>query len=141
MTRTERAQLKGDFLASFSKTGNVSESCHAVGIGRRTVYDWQEQDDSFAAGFRQAEIEATEYLESVARKRATEGVEKVTPIYHNGKLIDTIIETKHSDTLLIFLLKARAPEKYRENVNINHGGRIEHAVTIADIRKAVGIES
>src|SRR6266699_1263767 len=31
---------------------------------------------------------------------------------------------KHSDTLLIFLLKARRPEKYRERIEHQHGGHI-----------------
>jgi hypothetical protein len=54
-------------------------------------------------------------LEDEAMGRAVEGVEK--PISVNGEL-KTIRE--YSDTLLIFLLKGAAPEKYRE--------RYEHAL-------------
>jgi predicted DNA-binding transcriptional regulator AlpA len=120
VTRGQVRQLKKAFLADFARTGNVSESCENVGIGRSTVYVWQEHDDEFAAGWREAEIKATEYLETEARRRATEGTKK--PVYQGGQLVGFV--TEKSDTLLIFLLKARAPEKYRENVALHHSGRI-----------------
>jgi hypothetical protein len=137
MTTAQSERLKKRFLASFRMTGNITESCEAVGIGSRTtIYNWQEHDDVFAAGFREAEIQATERLESEARSRAMDGTEK--PIYQGGVLVGTVVEK--SDTLLIFLLKARAPEKYRERYDVKHGGKVDHQVTtIQDIRRAIGI--
>lgn len=121
MTRGQTVHLKRAFLQDFAKTGNVSESCTNVGIDRRaTVYDWQELDDQFAAGWREAELVATEVLETAARRRAVDGVTTTTPIFHQGEVIYEVEETKYSDTLLIFLLKARAPEKYRERVQMQH---------------------
>lgn len=123
MTRGQTVQLKKAFLEDFAQTGNVSESCINVGIERRaTVYDWQEMDDEFAAGWRESEIKATEVLETEARTRAVIGTQK--PIYQGGQLVGFV--TEKSDTLLIFLLKARAPEKYRERHEVKHGGQIEH---------------
>lgn len=130
MTRGRRtpgqiALLKRAFLTSFGVTGNITESCEAAGVGsRNTVTAWKEHDDDFLMAYREAEIQATERLESEARRRAVDGDVQQVPIFHRGKLIHTVTERKKSDTLLIFLLKARDPDKYRENVNLHHSGRI-----------------
>jgi hypothetical protein len=122
VTRAQLARLKKVFLEQFAEYGNITTAARVAGIGRRTIYGWQEHDEAFAAAFRDAEIQATEVLEAEARRRAVEGVTSTTPIYSRGELLDTIVETKYSDTLLIFLLKARAPEKYRERVGLEHSG-------------------
>lgn len=114
MTNRQTGHLKKAFLADFARTGNVTESCENVGVNRSTVYVWQEKDDQFVAGWREAEIQATERLESEARRRAVDGTQK--PVYQGGQLVGYI--TEKSDTLLIFLLKAHAPEKYRDNVSV-----------------------
>ena len=117
MTSAQSARLKKKFLESFAVTGNITEACAVAGIKRRRlIYEWQEHDDQFAAAFREAEITATEVLETEARRRAADGVEE--PVYHQGVVVGTV--KKYSDTLLIFLLKARAPEKYRERVQMQH---------------------
>lgn len=119
MTRGQTVHLKKAFLTNFARTGNVTESCENVGIERRaTVYDWQELDDEFAAGWREAEVIAVERLETEARRRAVDGQRRLK--FDKGTAIidpDTgtpYIELEKSDTLLIFLLKAHAPEKYRD---------------------------
>lgn len=123
MTRQQSLRLKKRFLEHFAEYGNVTAAAKAAGIERNTVYVWQERDDAFVAAFREAEIKATDVLESEARRRAVEGVVTETPIYIKGELVNTIVETKYSDTLLIFLLKARAPEKYRERFDVTSGGQ------------------
>ena len=111
MTNRQSERLKKRFLESFSATGNISASCRAVGIGsRNTVYKWQEDDDDFALAFREAEITSTELMEQEAHRRGVLGYEK--PVYQGGAQVGTIRE--YSDTLLIFMLKARNPAKYRE---------------------------
>lgn len=77
---------------------------------RTVVYGWQEHDEQFAQEYRQAEIEATETLEAEAFRRAHDGVAE--PVFHQGVEVGTV--QKYSDTLLIFMLKARNPAKYRE---------------------------
>lgn len=104
--------------------GNITTAARIAGVDRRTVYKWQEHDDVFTAEFRDAETKATETLEAEARRRAVEGVDKQRRVYDNrGNLIDEYTETTYSDTLLIFLLKARAPEKYRDRHDITSGGQ------------------
>lgn len=122
MPRTRRAPKRdwpATFLETFAATGNVKESAAAAGVGRRTVYDRRSNDATFAAAWDDAEQESHDRLEREAFRRAAEGVEK--PVFQGGKLVGTVCE--YSDTLLIFLLKARRPEKYRDNHRVELTGR------------------
>jgi len=66
----------------------------------------------FAAAWDEALEIATGSLELEARRRAQKGV--LEPVYYKGKKVGAV--RKYSDTLLIFLLKAHRPDKYRDNV-------------------------
>ena len=112
MTKSQARQLKCAFLEKFRFHGNVSWACRDVGLKwRETVYGWQEHDEEFAAAFRAAEIEATEVMEQEAHRRGILGVDK--PVFHQGVQVATVKE--YSDVLLIFMLKARNPGKYRDH--------------------------
>lgn len=116
MTPRQVRHQKKAFLDAFRVHGNVSRACRDHGINRADVYRWKEHDEEFMLGWNIAEIEATEHLEATAFDRAVNGVTQETPIYFRGTAIDSVVKTEYSDTLLIFLLKARAPEKYRETI-------------------------
>lgn len=120
----------------FRMNGNITASADLAGCGRVTVYGWKESDPDFAAAFAEAEREATERLEHMAWERAR-GYESVdeTEEYVRGEdgeilkgkdgkpLITTVkrvLKREYSPTLLIFLLKARAPDKYRERMDLTH---------------------
>lgn len=135
MTRAQTAHLKSRFIEHFALMGNVSKACEATGCSRRVIYDWQHKDEEFALAMHEANLMATEVLEAEAWERATAGSEK--PVYQNGALVGYVPEK--SDTLLIFLLKARAPEKYRERFDHRVTGEITQNVRIAELRQALGI--
>ena len=99
---TKRRNWKPDFIAALAEAGTVTEACRKSGISRTTAYHARQQDEAFALQWADVEEEGTELLEKVAVQRAVDG----------------------SDTLMIFLLKSRRPQKYRENVKIEHGGEI-----------------
>lgn len=93
--RTVQTPEKGARLLRQLALGrSVSAACRAEKIGRATYYEWRKDDPAFAAAADAAIEEGTDRLEDVARRRAE----------------------KESDTLLIFLLKARRPERYRETM-------------------------
>src|SRR6185437_2704474 len=96
----------------------------AAGIDRTTVWRWLEKDERFSAAYHQAEKQAEEVLEAAAWKRSVQGTTKQRHVYdRNGKLIDTEVTTEYSDSLLMFLLRARNPAKYRENkLSFEHSG-------------------
>ena len=97
--RTDRA--REDFLTALRGTCNVSYAARTAGIGRRTAYDWRDADPKFAAAWNDAEEEAVDALEKVARDRAIDG----------------------SDRMMEILLKAHRPEKYVERIRSEHTGR------------------
>lgn len=106
------------FLAELARTGIVSDACRAAGIHRNTAYLWREQSDHFRQGWEQAEATATEAMEAEMRRRAVEGCRR--PVFQQGRQVGEV--TEYSDALLMFMLRARAPEKYRENHRIEHVG-------------------
>lgn len=126
-TRAQTAQHKNTFLDHYRGMGNISRACEAAGVDRRTVYKWQEHDGAFALEFQQAQVEAVETLEAEAYRRAVTGVE--TAVTAPGRGI-VGYEQKYSDTLLIFLLKGAAPQKYRERVDLRHGGNAEEPMKV-----------
>jgi hypothetical protein len=103
------------FLRAYSESGCVTTAAQVAGISRGRVYQWQEEDDQFAVAFREAGVAATESLEQEAWRRAHDGVAE--PVYQHGKQVGTI--QRYSDQLLMFLLRARAPERYRDRVDVN----------------------
>jgi hypothetical protein len=105
------------FIQRLSETGNVSASCRKAKVSRTRAYEVREEDEVFKAAWDEALIVATEALEMEARRRAMGYLESV---YQQGEKVGSI--RKYSDTLMIFLLKAHAPEKYRDRVDVTSGG-------------------
>lgn len=94
---------KDRFLEEFKETHLVTSACIAAGVSRAHFYKTRVKDEVFAAAYEDLLERDTELLERIATRRAAEG----------------------SDTLMIFLLKARRPEVYRENIHHDHS----HVVT------------
>lgn len=109
--RTERTPEKeAMFLAALSETANVTASAKRAGLARTTVYEWRADNEQFKARWDAAVELGTDALEDEAMRRAKDGVTE--PVHYKGERVDEI--QKYSDTLTIFLLKGRRPEKYRE---------------------------
>ncbi|SEL39165.1 hypothetical protein SAMN04515666_103607 [Bosea lupini] len=89
------------FLAALGEGLSVAGAAKLAGIGRQTVYDWRKRDGEFAAAWDDAIETGTDNLEDEARRRAM----------------------STSDTLMIFMLKARRPEKYKERYAAEHTGK------------------
>jgi hypothetical protein len=117
-TGTDGTPKKGpwqrDFLRALRRTGVVRSACRAARVGRSTAYRHRESDPDFADRWDDAIETAVDGMESEARRRAVDGTEK--PVFYKGEQCGTIRE--YSDTLLIFLLKANRPEKYRDNFDL-----------------------
>lgn len=98
------------FLAELAKSGNISAAARGAGLSRSHAYALRASDPEFAAEWADALEEAVDSLEAEARRRAIEGVD--SPHFHGGQLTGTV--KKYSDSLLMFLLKAHRPERYRD---------------------------
>lgn len=106
------------FIAALARLGNVTAACDKAKISRSQVYRVRDEDAEFAAAWDEALEEATERLEAEARRRAEKGT--LEPIFHKGEKVGSV--RRYSDTLMIFLLKAHRPDKYRDNHRIEHTG-------------------
>jgi len=124
-----RRNWKPAWLKAFREHGTVTLACQAAKVGRSTVYSAR-ADEKFADAWDAVEAETTDAMEREAYRRAVEGVTE--PLVSAGKHVTNV--QKYSDTLLIFLLKARRPKTYRENVKVEHAGRIDgkHVIEIPD---------
>lgn len=113
-------EKKTAFLAALAETGIVAKACKAIEISRQCAYEWRDEDPDFAERWERALKIGITALEDEAHRRAFEGCTE--EIYHRGAVCGTV--RKYSDTLAIFLLKAHAPEKYRENSHIQLSGHL-----------------
>ena len=107
---TWTARKRRAFLKTLAETGNVSGATRAAEVSRSHAYTLKAQDPEFAALWEEALGAAVDALEAEARHRAVDGVEQ--PHFHQGKVTGSV--RKYSDALLMFLLRAHRPEKYRD---------------------------
>lgn len=98
------------FIAELSKGGNVSSAAAKAGVGRQFPYKVAKEDLEFKARWEEAIETACDTLEAEAWRRAVQGTKK--PVFQGKELVGHIQE--YSDTLLIVLLKAHRPQKFRE---------------------------
>lgn len=130
------------FLIELRKMPNVSHAARIIGMSRKQMYTVRESDSEFAASWDEALKEGVENWEAETARRAFNGVNE--PLTHQGHItyeldysqprdlvtgfypwkLDAqgnripVTVKKYSDVLSIFMLKAHAPEKYRENLDV-----------------------
>lgn len=120
-TPKKRRNWKPVFLKELARTGNVSQAAHKAKIVRVYAYEAREADPVFAVEWDAALEVAIDALELEARRRAVQGVTE--PVgWYQGKAGGKV--QRYSDTLLIFLLKAHRPEKFRDSVELEHKGGV-----------------
>lgn len=88
---------KREFCEAFVECCDVVEAAKKCGVHRNSHYYWLKVDPEYQEAFDLADQMATQTLEAVAFKRACD----------------------QSDTLVIFLLKARNRAKYGDRQTIN----------------------
>ena len=104
----DAAPWRALFFEMLRKTGNVSAAARHAGRARAQLYRLRKQDAAFAALWDDALEEAADWLELEALRRAMDGIEEGR--YFRGEMIGKI--TRYSDSLLMFLLKARRPSVF-----------------------------
>jgi hypothetical protein len=117
-------------LEAYIQFGTVTHASQAVGIGRRTHYDWLAADPAYAGAFADAKDAVADAYELEVKRRAIEGVDE--PVFYKGEICGHV--RKFSDLLLIFMLKALRPGKYRETVNSAHSGKVTLEALVAASR-------
>lgn len=111
----QKEDIQETFLRAFRELGTMHAACLAVGINRRTVYDWLAKKD-FQDRFHDANADVADKLENAAMHRAVTGVTRL--VFRNGKPAinpktgQPYSYQEYSDFLLEKLLVARNPAKY-----------------------------
>jgi hypothetical protein len=121
------------FCAALAESCNVGKACKAINIARITAYKWRNARPEFKAEWDAAVEIGVSALEDEAHRRAFDGSDKA--IVHLGAITGTVKE--YSDTLAIFLLKAHAPEKYRERSEVQLNATLEISDKLRKARERV----
>lgn len=101
-------QKRTTFLEALAERGNVSQAARLAGVPRWRFYELRKEDAEFSREWHEALRISEDLLEAEAVRRAVEGIEE--PYYYQGE--QRGMSRKYSDTLLMFLLKSRHPERF-----------------------------
>lgn len=140
LTPEQRKRKQERFLKAMGEHGTVKFACKYAGVSRQTFKNWKDSDAEFKAQLPDAELERNDTLEFSAYSQAVDGVPSYVVsqgkiVYHEIPVLNEdgtpkldkhghevmkrgkpIIERKYAPNLLITLLKANMPEKYKERV-------------------------
>ncbi|GIV14871.1 MAG: hypothetical protein KatS3mg022_0306 [Armatimonadota bacterium] len=111
----KRRDWQTPFLLALARGCSVTAACKIAGISRQHAYRCRARSERFAAQWADAWESGTDALEDEAVRRALAG----------------------SDTLLMFMLKARRPEKFRDNVRVEHDASREILTALQEAIKRV----
>lgn len=100
------------FLLGLGTHSNVTLACSDIGFSTVALYNLKKRDSEFAKAWDEAVKEGSRCLEDEAKRRAM-GYEEA--VYKNGEYVGKV--KKYSDLLLLALLNAHWPEKYRPAKN------------------------
>lgn len=122
-----RKDWQATFLETYALLGIITRAARQANVDPSTVDKERKRNPGFALAMAAAREEAADNLESFAHKWATTGFEeKYEEITYDaaGKVIGKKVRltSNVSATLLIFMLKAMRPEKYRETFRVENTG-------------------
>ena len=123
-TQSKELEWVGPFLDAIAEGLSIDNATKAAEVHPTTVYQRRRENVGFRGAWDKAAEVGTRLLEQEAARRAYHGTDE--PVFHQGAQCGVI--RKYSDTLMIFLLKARRPDKYRDGVE---GGG--HGSTVVNI--------
>ena len=111
------------FLTALTDTGIDSAAASIAGITRARAYQVRRQDPGFASAWEEAEEQAADALEAEAWRRAVDGVPE--PLVSAGRVVrnddgQPLAIRRYSDNLLLALLKARRPKRFKDRAVVEH---------------------
>lgn len=109
LTSEQVAAAKEKLVDAVTRLGTPYQACSKLGISYWTHRSWLRSDEVYACAIEDAIEMNTEMLEDAAIKRAVHGTSQ--PIYANGEIVGH--RTVSHDQLMMFLLKGRRPDAYR----------------------------
>src|SRR5262245_21715267 len=106
------------FLGALEEGLHVRDAAQLANVHFSVVYRRRKGDEAFRNAWAESEELGTQFFEAEAGRRAYHGTLK--PVYYKGEVCGDIRE--YSDQLLMFLLRARLPDFYRDNARYEHVG-------------------
>ena len=111
------------FLRALADTGIVTVAAGVAGVTRARAYQVRKADPAFAAAWEDAEEKAADALEAEAWRRAVVGIAE--PLVSAGKVVrdddgKPLAIRRYSDTLLITLLRAHRPGRFKDRSVVEH---------------------
>jgi hypothetical protein len=94
-------------LTAIEDGKSIAAACRAARIGRTSLHEWRHDEPEFDAEFEEAVEIGNDAIRDEVQRRAFEG----------------------SDTMLIFLAKARCPE-FRDRQAVEHTGKDGAPITV-----------
>jgi len=114
------------FLQRYAVSNTIVEACREARISAPTYRKWKREDLEFAAALKEAREMSFEFMLKEARRRALIGRRKL--VLHKGQPVLVPVDPMNpngdkqyhyeycfSDILLMFLMKAAKPQKFRDN--------------------------
>ena len=125
-------------LDALRYTGNITAAAEAANVHRRRHYEWVLKSPEYKAQFDEIMATAQVVCEQEALHRALVGRTR-KKFFKGEPIIDPATgqqyeETEPSDQLLMFMLKALDPQKYRDRSDVNHTGNV--GVTLELMKEA-----
>lgn len=118
-----RQRKEQAFLVALAQTAQVMASAIAAGYtDTSALQKRRREDEEFAEKWTHALTAGNDILVDEAHRRAVDGVHE--PQWYKGEICGYTV--KHSDAMLMFLIRASDPEKYRDSarggeINMNFG--------------------
>jgi hypothetical protein len=125
---------QGPFLEALARMPNVAAACRVAGVGRSTVYRHANDEPVFRNAWREAVDIGIDLMERIAHQRATTGWESEETrrtvkraLNERGELVTieeqtvTVTRNEVSDQLMVRLLAAYRPRRFREQVEHHLG--------------------
>jgi hypothetical protein len=103
-------EVQQAFFDTLAMYGSVAKACDVAGVRAVEMYRMKKRYKEFSDMWDEAAEAGAFAMEDEARRRAYTGVE--TPVYQGKELVGH--KKVYSDLLMIFLLKGKFPDKYRD---------------------------
>lgn len=130
----EKAKAQAVFLEALGGGLSPTLSAAKAGVARGTVYRWKDEDEAFAKAWADAWDAGADLMEDEVRRRGVDGWDE--PLAYQGIPTGHYVR-KFSDVLLIFGLKGRRPEKYKDYQRHEVVGAGGGPVQVMNVRQMV----
>lgn len=112
------------------------EIAQNLDVDEDTIYEWKNKHPEFSEALSKAKTIADSEVENALLKSAKGFSRKIQKFDQDGNLVDTLEELPPNPTSMIFWLKNRQRDRWRDKQDVEHSGVIE-TVNVNIIKKPV----